>query len=494
MSKTNNQIKHVAIIGTGMSGLMTALGLSRHGIKATLLERDPALDSSISPENSWDWPRKGVPQTAHSHFFMGRLRVLLEEYHPKLVSALFEAGAGESTFMDYVHPELSHRVEESESDLRLRTLNCRRTTFEMVVRRYVESLEGISIKSETKVTDFLMTEDQLPTVTGVKYEANGVIDTLEADAVIDASGRSSKLPAVLEERGVKFDVDQQDTGLFYFTRHYRLKNPSSDYPDFIGLPGAQFPEFTSGAFPADNGYLSVTIQAFRKDQGLISALRDVDKFQNICEHTHAVARWVDPERIEPTSKVFGFGQLDSFWRKNVIDGEPQVLNHFFVGDSCVRSNPRYGRGCTWSTLGAHDLADVLATDSSAKGRSILYEQRLEELFRKDWEIMRKMDQSTKQDFEVAAGLSPSTLSKRFQQGMKVFIESAMIMEPALFKDVWACYNGFDRMDAWIRNPANVFRLIRAWFQRKKFKHILEAQQGRMTHADMIGSTPKELTT
>lgn len=489
---TNNQIEHVAIIGTGISGLMTALGLSRHGIKATLLERDPAPDNSISPENSWDWTRKGVPQAAHSHFFMGRLRVHLEEFHPKLISALFAAGAGESTFMDYVHPEVMHRVEESESDLRLRTLNCRRTTFEMIVRKYVESLEGVSIKSETKVTDILITEDQPPVVTGVQYEANSATDTLEADAVIDASGRSSKLPGTLEARGVKFDVDQQDTGLFYFTRHYRLKNGNNDYPDFIGLPGAQFPEFTSGAFPADNGHLTVTIQAFRKDRALIAALRDVNQWQNICEHTQSVARWVDPKHIEPTSRVYGFGQLDSFWRKNVIDGEPQVLNHFFVGDSCVRSNPRYGRGCTWSTLGAHDLADVLATDISAKDRAILYEQRLEERFRKDWEIMRNMDRGTKQDFEVAAGLSPSTLPKRIQQRIKVFIEGAMIMEPALFKEVWACYNGFDSMDAWIRNPANIFRLIRAGFQRKKFKHIRDAQQGRMTHADMIGSTANDL--
>ena len=491
---SNNQIKHVAIVGTGISGLMTALGLSRHGIQATLLERDPAPDDSISPENSWDWARKGVPQAAHSHFFMGRLRVHLEEFHPKLVAALFAAGAGESTFMDYVHPELMHRVEEDESDLRLRTVNCRRTTFEMIVRKYVESLEGISIKSEAKVTNILLSENQPPVVTGVQYESNSDTGTLEADAVVDASGRSSKLSGMLESHGVKFNVDEQGTGLFYFTRHYRLKNGSSDYPDFIGLPGAQFPEFTSGAFPADNGHLTVTVQAFRKDKGLISALRDVDQFQNICEHTQAVARWVDPEKVEPTSKVYGFGQLDSFWRKNVIDGEPQVLNYFFVGDTCVRSNPRYGRGCTWSTLSAHDLADVLATDTSAEERAIRYEQCLEERFRKDWEIMRNMDRGTEQDFEVALGLTPSTFSQRIQQRLKIFMEGAMIMEPALFKEVWACYNGFNSMDAWTRNPTNILRLIRAWFQRKKFKHILDAQQGRMTHADMVGSTANDLAT
>lgn len=197
---------------------MTALSLSRHGIKATLLERDSAPDNSISPEYSWDWTRKGVPQAAHSHFFMGRLRVLLEEFHPKLMSALFAAGAGESTFMDYVHPELMHRVEKSESDLRLRTLNCRRTTFEMIVRKYAESLEGVSIRSETKVTDIPITEDQPPVVTGVQYEANG------------ATGRSSKLPGILEARGVKFDVDQQDTGLFYFTVSIRSRPSSPNLP------------------------------------------------------------------------------------------------------------------------------------------------------------------------------------------------------------------------------------------------------------------------
>jgi hypothetical protein len=52
--------------------------------------------------------------------------------------------------------------------------------------------------------------------------------------------------------------------------------------------------------------------------------------------------------------------MDSYWRKTVLAERPGVVGYFCVGDSAVRSNPRFGRGCTWATLAAHALADLLA--------------------------------------------------------------------------------------------------------------------------------------
>jgi len=151
------------------------------------------------------------------------------------------------------------RIAIKPSDKRLRTLNCRRTTFEMVVRKYAESLSGIRIQSRTKVTGILLSDENPATVTGVRFERAGKAETLIVDAVIDASGRSGKLARLLQHQGIRFNEMQRDSGLLYFTRHHQLKR-GCDFPKFMGLPGARFADFTSGAFPAHRTHLKRSIQ------------------------------------------------------------------------------------------------------------------------------------------------------------------------------------------------------------------------------------------
>ena len=418
-------IRHVAIVGAGIGGLMSALALNRHGINVDLFERDPAPNDSVEPENSWDWLRKGVPQSLHPHFFMGRLRILLEKSYPELVAELFAAGAGESRLQDYVYPPLSHRISDEQYDNQLSTINCRRTTFEMIVRRYAEGLSGITIHNQAKVAGLDIAPDNPIAVTGVRIDTGGELQTLCADAVIDASGRFSKLIQSLKDAGALIQEDQRDSGIWYFTRHYRVKAGGS-FPDVFGLPGAQFEDFTAGALPADNGCFTVTFQVYREDKALATALRDPDHFQAVAEATNQLAPWVDPARAEPTSGVHGFGQMDSFWRKTVINGRPTVLNYFCVGDSCLRSNPKYGRGCTWSALAAHVLGDLLAEETTPADRIQRYETALEDAFRRDWLTMRDIDRSTERAFEVAMGKRKPSAGERIAQYVQRFVNEAIL--------------------------------------------------------------------
>ncbi|MEM9623883.1 MAG: hypothetical protein AAF993_19740, partial [Pseudomonadota bacterium] len=359
----------------------------------------------------------------------------------------------------------------------------RRPAFELVVREYVNCLSDVTFNSHAKVTDIGFNKQQPAAVSGVHVQGAGGDEFLTADVVIDASGRSGALAQMLTEHGVNLAADQRDSGVWYFTRHYRLKN-GQEYPKFLGLPGAQFADFTSGAFPADNGYLTVTLQVYREDTALVATIKDPDHFQLICERIQSVAQWVDAARCEPVSKVFGFGQMDSFWRKTVVDGEPQILNYFFVGDSGLRSNPKYGRGCTWSTLAAHDLAELLAADLTPQIRAIRYEQSLEERFRADWLTMRNIDRASERDFACAVNLQRANLKQRIQQYLRFLVEDAMLLEPALFREIWTGYNGFTNMDAWSRKPANLARVARAWLQRGVFGDIVRSQRGRLPRATM----------
>ena len=486
----SNQIRNVAIAGAGIGGLMSALALGRHGINVMLFERDTAPAVNVTPENSWDWLRKGVPQSLHPHFFMGSLRVLLEKLYPELVAQLIAAGADESRLEHYVHPSFTHRIKRQQDDSQLRTINCRRTTFEMIVRRYAESLPHITIHNDAKVVAPAMEPGDPVPVTGLQIDFPDGRQVVAADAVIDASGRFSKLAGSLKAAGAGMHEDQRDSGIWYLTRHYRIR-PGQTHPNVFGLPGAQFEDFTVGALPADNGYFTVTFQVYREDRTLAAALRDPEHFQAVCEATSQVAPWVDPVRAEPTSNIHGFGQMDSYWRTTVVDGVPGVLNYFCVGDSCVRSNPKYGRGCTWSSLAAHQLGDLLAAPLTPAERICQYESTLSGAFREDWLTMRSIDRSTERAFEVATGRRTPTVAERITQRVQQFVNEAIVIEPALFRDLWRGYNGLQNMSKWTQNPLNWVRLIRAWCRRGAHRELLQSQRGRISHHDMASGSPQQ---
>jgi 2-polyprenyl-6-methoxyphenol hydroxylase-like FAD-dependent oxidoreductase len=471
-------IRHVLVVGAGIGGMMCALALRRHGIDVTILERDGPPPRGVLPADSMAWARKGVPQAAHPHFFMGRLRVLLEQRYPKLVERLISAGVGENRLQDYLAAASAKDLRPRPHDDRLRSLNARRSTFEMILREFVTDQGGVRLRENMQAKALLIERHgDLPRVVGVEAQSAAGVEHCVADAVIDASGRFSRLTEALERQGVRMEVDQRDSGIWYFTRHYRLRG-GVDYPRANGLPAAVYPDFILGALPADNGALTVTFQIYREDRAVAKALRDADHFQAMCMAVDSIRPWVDPARSVPTSKIYGFGQMDSFWRRTVIGGRPQVLGFFAVGDSCVRSNPKFGRGCTWTSVAAHHVADLIAADISPAERIGRYEAALTREFRRDWETMRRIDRSTEVAFEVATGRRRATVGERLAMALQQWVDVGAATEPAVFREVWAGYHGFQGMSDWMRKPHVWLRLVRARLRFRRYRALLRDRRKR----------------
>lgn len=488
------KVRSVAVIGAGIGGLMSALALSRQDISVTVFERDAPPAAKVPPADSMDWLRKGVPQSLHPHFFMGRLRLLLEARYPDLVEALLDAGVGENELADYIHPRFRSRYRHRSGDGRLRSLNSRRTTFEMIVREHVESLPDVTVRDDARAVQLLAheTSDLSVRVRGVAVETSMGSEEHAADAVIDASGRFSKFSAQLADQGARMHIDQRDSGLLYLTRHYRL-NDGCDYPRVAGLPGAVFHDFILGALPSDNRTFTVTFQVFKDDKAVAKALRDRDHFQAMCMRVEAVRPWVDPANAAPTSGVYGFGHMDSFWRRTVVDGEPQVLGLYFVGDSCVRSNPKFGRGCTWSAVAAHLLADVLAGDLTEEERIKRYENGLEAEFLRDWQTMRRIDRATEAAFEVASGRRRATVAKRLSMRFSELVNEATASEPAFFRELWTGYHGLQGMSEWTRKLCVWPRLARAWLRSGHYEQQGILKPGRPDRSELAGTSKLQIS-
>lgn len=477
--------ERVAIVGAGIGGLSCALALAGSAFEVTLYERDPAETGAPESADAIALRRRGVPQAVHPHFFMGRLREALRAKHPDLLVRLAAAGAGEGRFEEALTPFARSRYAARADDARLTSIAARRTTFERVMRAYVEERGLARIESGAAVASLLVDAGAPPRVRGLRVQrASSAHEEIAADVVIDASGRSGTLASELTRHGIVLDEERHDAGIVYFTRHYALL-PGWEAPHSHGIPGLIFADFIVGALPSDRGAFTVTYQVQRDDARMIDAVRDPDRFQALCMELPMLARWVDPARARPTSGVFGFGGMDSFWRRVVVDGEPRVLGLHFVGDTAVRSNPKYGRGCTWSYLGAELLAAVLASAPDPRERALRYAEALEARLRADWRTMLAMDAAARARFEIAAGLRAPRLADRARERFAELVDEAQFVDAELFRAVWSGYHGFTGMADWLRSPAAWLRLGRHALARRARAPLLSERRTRPSRAQIL---------
>lgn len=484
--------ERVAVVGAGIAGLSCALALGgRDGFELTLYERDPPpAQRELAAETALR--RRGVPQAVHPHFFMGRLREAFRARHPELLERLHAAGAGEGRFEESLHPIAKAHYVPRGGDAALTSIAARRTTFEAVMRSYVSDRGLARIESGANVVGLLIEPGAPLSVRGVRVVRSGGAPAEErADLVIDASGRSGELARELHALGIWLHEERHDAGILYFTRHYELL-PGRAFPNAHGLPGLLFADFVVGALPADAGAFTVTYQVQRDDPELIAVVRDPEGFQALALQLPVIARWVDPEQARPTSEVFGFGEMDSFWRSALSNGQPRVLGLHFAGDSAVRTNPRYGRGCTWSFVAAERLAETLLATRDPRERALRYERALESELRADWRTMLAMDRGSRRRFEVAAGRRAPRLSDRARERTNRFLDEAQLADADFFRGIWAGYHGFTGMSAWLRDPRAWLGLARAALRRRRQRTALAERSLRPTRTQILRKFPRRV--
>lgn len=367
---------HAAVVGAGVGGLATALALSRDGHRVTVIERD-ATPLPPDADAAFDWDRRGAPQVRHSHALLARLRNLLRDRYPDVLQQLLDAGATEIRFGEML-PETIDDRSPQPGDEDLVALACRRTTFEWVLRRTVLELPSVSLVHGHGV-DALLTsgdgESGRPLVTGVVLE-NG--ERLHADLVVAAVGRRSAVPRWLGDLGVVLDETEEDTGIVYLSRFYRLRDGAA-YPEAAGPIGGDLGYLKYGVFQGDNRTFSVTLAVRTHDDELRKLLLDPDLFDLAARNLTATAPWVDDDRSTAITPVHVMGGLLNR-RLQFTDehGEPLVLGFHALGDAHTCTNPLYGRGCSLATVQATLLTDAIAEagdDVAARGR--LYEAACE---------------------------------------------------------------------------------------------------------------------
>lgn len=372
--------QNIAVVGAGICGLCTGLALAVKGNTVTIYERDIEPPKGGADQAFFEWNRRGAAQFRHPHAFLAVMCNMLEKNYPDLIEQFLEAGARKLSFSDMLPPALLLQYEPEPADDDMWMLMCRRATMETVLRRYVENTPNVTINNTSNVVGMTTTgvrEDI--TVTGLEIQVKrGDIEQVNHDVVVDASGRGTKFPAWLDALGSKVVIEDDDADIVYYTRHYQL-NPGEQEPSRHSKErsAGDLGYMKYGVFPGDNGHFAVIICLPNHEAELREAIKDPDQFDNICNAIPGLKPWVNSSKSTPTTASFGFGDIHATWRHFVNDGIPVALNFFAVGDSAVRTNPLYGRGCSTGTIHAHLLASTLNDLTDPVERALRFDEATE---------------------------------------------------------------------------------------------------------------------
>ncbi|MGZ3142939.1 FAD-dependent oxidoreductase [Lentzea chajnantorensis] len=325
------------VIGGGIAGLLAARVLTETCDDVVVLERD---ELSGEPEY-----RAGVPQGRHVHGLLVRGGELLEELFPGLREELVLAGAelADAGDMRILNP--LGWLAAAPTGMPLLSLS--RPLLETRIRRRVTA----QFMTGVHVTGLSMRDG---VVDGVLTRAGRV----DADLVVDASGRSSKLRDWLAAAGITTpEPEVVDSRTGYATRTYTAP---ADFP-VVYAESLSAPDLRRGvaAMRVEGGRVMVTAQGAAGDH----PPRDPESYREFL----ASLRVPITELLagaEPLTPVYLFARTAS--RRNAFEDTARWPGGLVaVGDAVCAFNPVYGQGITVAAMEA--LLFRSHGDFSAKG-------------------------------------------------------------------------------------------------------------------------------
>ena len=186
---------HAVVLGASLAGLLAARVLADTYERVTVVDRD-ALPSN--PEN-----RRGVPQGRHAHVLLPRGAQILDELFPGLLDDLAAGGAPVIRDLEELRfSPAGHRLCLEGHPQDLVAYQASRPFLEGHLLARVRALPTVELVDRCEVVGLVTTAAQ-DRVTGVRipHGTVGVEETLDADLVVDATGRGGRAAAWLAAIG-----------------------------------------------------------------------------------------------------------------------------------------------------------------------------------------------------------------------------------------------------------------------------------------------------
>ncbi|MFJ6067305.1 FAD-dependent monooxygenase [Streptomyces tendae] len=338
--------RRAVVVGAGLAGMLAAAVLADAGVtEVVVLDRDELPDGPRQ--------RRGLPQGRHAHLLMTGGLTAIEEIVPGVGKRLLAAGAHEISLSSGVlarSPEGWLRRWRREGPV---MLTCTRALVDWTVRAAVLEHPRVEVRRAAAVG----LTGSAGRVRGVRVSGPDGEADLDADLVVDASGRGTRIVTWLEGLGLSgVRTRTVDSGLVNASRVYRVPAGAERFPltivqadPYVSRPGRSAMVMPvegdrwlvscggtrGGEPPADaEGFLRYTLDLPDPIVGrLISGAEPL----------------TDVHVSRSTSNVRHYLDKAPHWPEGLV----------VLGDALGTFNPAYGQGMSVAAFGARVLGREL---------------------------------------------------------------------------------------------------------------------------------------
>lgn len=334
---------HAVVLGGSIGGVLAAAALVPHVDAVTIVERD-RLPSG--PDF-----RKGVPQARHAHLLLSGGARIIESLLPGTTDRLVREGAHRSGIPEDVlwltAYGWQHRFPATEF-----IITCSRALLDWVLRDQLVRDGRVTVLDDTEA---LGLRGEQARVTGVHLRTRSadMAVTLDADLVVDATGRGSPLKRWLAALGGRpVEEELVDTGIAYATRVFRAPTGTGRFPlvNVLADHRTRRPGQNATLVPIEQGRWMVTFSGTRGGE----PPTDEAAFLKFARKLRSPLVADLLAHAEPLTGVYGSRSTANrrlYYER--LDAWPEGL--VALGDAVAAFNPVYAHGLSAAAHGASAL-------------------------------------------------------------------------------------------------------------------------------------------
>lgn len=388
--------------------------------------------------------RKGVSQSAHAHGLLASGYRIINQYFPGMMDELEALGAvqcdiiGDFLWFQYGCWKLRH-----ESGLH--GICVSRPCLEAAIRRRVKTLRNVIFLEGTK-GERPMFDAATGRVTGlvVRRDECNIQEMIEADLVVDASGRRSQSPKWLEELGFgRPEEISVKVNVGYATRTFERK-PGDFFNSFGGVISGTPPKSTR---------MGVALAA-EGDRWVVTLAGNVGDYPPTNEEA-----WVEFAASLPVSAIHDLVisnrpltdivsyRIPATQRRLYERMKSFPLGYLVMGDAVCSFNPIYGQGMSVAASEAKALEECLA--SGIESLSWHFYDRIRKIVSSPWTI------ATGEDFRFPQIKGKRPLGYRL---VSRYLERVHVLASS---DQTICRDFFDVLNLLVP-PSSLMSLGNAW--------------------------------